>query len=340
VKIYLLAATAIVLVVVSFCTLFVGAVSISFVDCFSELCMGEAGALSAASQNILLEIRLPRLIAAVIAGGSLGVAGVGFQALFRNPLADPYIIGASSGAALGVTLVIVLGMSFSFFGLRTASGGALAGSVVLTAIVLAVGFASRSTNSTTLLLAGVAIGSMINSVVSLLMFLNDEKVNVIVSWLMGSLAGTGWPSVATISVLSLIGMLVLGCLTRPLDAYLLGDNASESLGIDLPWFRGLLVLGAGTLTASAVTAGGVIGFVGLIAPHIARWITGPAHRWLMPMSACIGALLLVVADTIARTVAAPVELPVGVMTALMGCPVFLLLLLRQPRGPGFSGASR
>ncbi len=335
-KWFLLLAALLLLLVVSVTTLFIGAVNISVADCFREFCLGETGALSQASRNILLEIRLPRLLAAVMAGASLGVAGVAFQALFRNPLADPYIIGASSGAAFGVTVVIVLGWSVSWFGLRSASCGALAGSVVLTAIVLIVGFAARTTTSTTLLLAGVVISSMINSLVSLLMFINDEKVVVILSWLMGSLAGNTYSSLVTTFLLSALGGVLIFSASRLLDAYLLGDGPSQSLGIDLFSFRTWLVLGGGMLTASSVAAGGVIGFVGLIAPHIARGIAGPSHRWLIPMSACTGGLLLVIADTAARTVVAPVELPVGVMTALMGCPVFLLILVRQPRRPGFS----
>lgn len=320
-------------------SLFVGAVEVSVFDAFRNYCLGEYGALSVNKANILLAIRMPRLLAASLVGASLGVAGVAFQGLFRNPLADPYIIGASSGAALGVTLVIVMGWNIVWLGMQPASIGALLGSIALVAIVLAIGLSSRRSTSLMLLLAGVAISSMINSLVSLLMFLNDEKVLVIISWLMGSMSGSTWTTVVTTSVLSAVGTGIIFALSRPLDAYLLGDTASQSLGVNLVSFRILLIIGAGVVTASAVAAGGVIGFVGLIAPHVSRWIIGPSHRWLIPMSACVGALMLVVSDTIARTIVSPTELPVGVVTALMGCPLFLALLITQSRARSFNGVA-
>lgn len=334
-----LAASIGILLAACFVSLLVGAIEISAFDVFREFFLNEADALSANQENILLAIRLPRIVAAALVGASLGVAGVAFQGLFRNPLAEPYIIGASSGAALGVTLVIVLGWNIAWLGLQPASLGGLAGSVALIALVLFIGAFARRATSLTLLLAGVAISSMVNSLVSLLMFLNDEKVFVIIAWLMGSLAGSNWSSVVTTLVLSVVGAGILFALSRPLDAYLLGDTASQSLGVNLVLFRILLVLGAGIVTASAVASGGVIGFVGLVAPHIARWQIGPSHRWLLPMSACTGAYMLVVADTFARTIVAPTELPVGVVTALMGCPLFLALLISQSRARGFNGVA-
>lgn len=326
------------LAVVSMISLFVGAISISPWDA-ADLLLGNSTGLSNTERTIMLELRLPRMITALLVGGSLGIAGVGFQALFRNPLADPYIIGASSGAALGVTIAIVVGWQAALIGLRTSAIAALFGSLLLVAVVMAVGSLSRRSGSLSLLLAGVALSSMINSIVSLLMFWNEEKVIVIFAWLMGSLSSNDWPSIASTSLIAFIGLVVIWSLSRPLDAYLLGDVASESLGLNLVWFRVLLVTGASIATGAAVSSAGIIGFVGLIAPHMARWTVGPKHLWLIPMSACLGAMILIAADSIARTIVAPVELPVGSITALLGCPFFLGLLLFRSRTSALLGGA-
>lgn len=328
----------IMLAVVSMISLFVGAISISPWDA-ADLLLGNSTGLSNTERTIMLELRLPRMITALLVGGSLGIAGVGFQALFRNPLADPYIIGASSGAALGVTIAIVVGWQAALIGLRTSAIAALFGSLLLVAVVMAVGSLSRRSGSLSLLLAGVALSSMINSIVSLLMFWNEEKVIVIFAWLMGSLSSNDWPSIASTSLIAFIGLVVIWSLSRPLDAYLLGDVASESLGLNLVWFRVLLVTGASIATGAAVSSAGIIGFVGLIAPHMARWTVGPKHLWLIPMSACLGAMILIAADSIARTIVAPVELPVGSITALLGCPFFLGLLLFRSRTSALLGGA-
>ena len=181
------------------------------------------------------------MFTAILVGGSLGIAGVGFQALFRNQLADPYIIGASSGAAFGVTLAIVLGWQATVLGLQTSAIAALVGSLTLVAVVMAIGTLSTRSGSLSLLLAGVALSSMINSMVSLLMFWNEDKVPVIFAWLMGSLASNDWHSVASTSIIAVVGLFGLWSLSRPLDAYLLGDVASQSLGLDLVWFRVLVI---------------------------------------------------------------------------------------------------
>lgn len=286
----------------------------------------EAPALSATQQTILWQLRLPRIVTACLVGGALGTAGVGFQGLFRNPLADPYVIGASSGAALGVTISIVIGIQISFLGFGIAALSALVGSMLVVVLVFGIGSIGRETSALSLLLAGVAISSMINAIVSLLMFWNDDKVIVILAWLMGSLADNDWGVVFTTAALSSIGFLLLWGMSRPLDAFLLGDVASQSLGLNLFHFRILLVAGASVATAAAVAAAGIIGFVGLIAPHIARGLVGTRHVWLIPMSGCVGAMIMLVSDDVARTVVAPAELPVGIVTALLGCPFFLFLL--------------
>ena len=317
---------------VSIASLAVGAASIPLANIGAWISHSTEG-VTATERTILWELRLPRILLAVITGVSLATAGVGFQGLFRNVLADPYVIGASSGAALGVSIAVVTGLQVTYFGLGATSLMAMAGSIGIVMLVFALGAISRQTSTITLLLAGVAISSMTNALVSLLMFLNDQKAIVILSWLMGSLAGSDWQTVLVASLSSCLGVGILWSRSRQLDAFLLGDAASQSLGLDPLRFRCWVITGASVATASAVSSAGIIGFVGLIAPQIARLMVGPRHALLLPMSACAGAITMLVADAVARTIVAPTELPIGIVTALLGCPFFVALLLsRSMRG--------
>ena len=325
------------LLILAVISLVSGAVSISSVGVLQWLVGLETPLLSETERTILLQLRLPRVLTACLVGGSLGIAGVGFQGLFRNPLADPYVIGASSGAGLGVTLAVVLGFQASMMGLSGIAVAAVAGSLLAVACVFAIGSIGRGSSVLTLLLAGVAVSSMINAIASLLMYMNDDSVVVILAWLMGSLAGNDWNVVRATAVASFVGFGILWSMSRPMDVFLLGDVTSQSLGLNLFQFRILLVVGSSIATAAAVASAGVIGFVGLIAPHIARRLVGPRHLWLLPMSACVGASIMMVADVVARTLVAPAELPVGILTALLGCPFFLFLL--KSRGDSQAGAT-
>ena len=311
---------------VALTNLIVGPISIPLAGTLEWLLGWNPSSLSPTEQAILWNLRLPRIVTACFVGGSLGLSGVGFQALFRNPLADPYVIGASSGAALGVTLALVCGLQSTYWGLGTTALSALLGAIACVVLVFALGSIGREVSALSLLLTGVALSSMINAIVSLLMYLNDEKVVVILAWLMGSLADNNWNVVAMTGMSASIGFITLLALSRAVDAFSLGDSTSQSLGLNLNQFRFLMVAGSSIATAAAVAAAGIIGFVGLIAPHIARTLVGPRHAYLMPMSACVGAIILLVADGVARTVVAPAELPVGIVTAILGCPFFLFVL--------------
>lgn len=330
-----IAALAILLAAAAVVSLAIGAVPISAIGVFEWMLEwvagGDPASLSETERVIVAEMRLPRILTACLVGGGLGAAGVGFQGLFRNPLADPYVIGASSGAALGVTLTIVFGIHFSLLGLGAISLAALAGALAAVTIVYGIGSAGRGASTLSLLLAGVALSSMINAVVSLLMFLNDQQIVVIFGWLMGSLAGNSWAVVLATAVSTLFGGSMLWILSRPLDAMSLGEEAAASLGLRLLRLRLLVVTAASLATAAAVAAAGIIGFVGLIAPHIARPLVGARHVQLVPASALIGALILVLADDLSRWVVAPSELPVGIVTSLLGCPFFLFLLKSRRR---------
>lgn len=317
---------SVLLFVLALISLAIGAVSIPLSSTVGLLFGTNGAALSETETAILTQLRLPRILTACLVGGSLGAAGVGFQGLFRNPLADPYVIGASSGAGLGVTLAVIVGFHGTLLGFSGISLAALIGSVLAVIAVYGIGSLGGQGSTLSLLLAGVALSSMINAVVSLLMFMNDEKIVVIFGWLMGSLAGNDWQVVQATTASSVVGCGLLWSMSRPLDANLLGEAAAQSLGLHTVKFRILIVTAAGIATAAAVSAAGIIGFVGLIAPHIARAFVGPRHAWLTPTSAVVGAVVLLVADGIARTVVAPAELPVGIVTALLGCPFFLFLL--------------
>lgn len=280
--------------------------------------------------TIVMKLRLPRLLLASLVGAGLAAAGAGYQGLFRNSLADPFVIGASSGAALGATIAIVAGWQGGALGFGVTSVSALVGTLTSVSIAFGIATVGGRTSTTSLLLAGVAVSSFLASLVSLLMFLNDQLLSTIFNWLMGSLATSSWSQLGAAAPLVLSGAVALSLLARALDSLTFGEEAAASLGLRVGWLRAAVVLAASLSTAAAVATAGVIGFVGLIAPHAARKIVGARHGDLIPASSLIGAILLLVADGFARTLIAPTELPVGVLTALLGGPFFLYLLkMRQ-----------
>ncbi|NIV20833.1 MAG: iron chelate uptake ABC transporter family permease subunit, partial [Gammaproteobacteria bacterium] len=284
-------------------------------------------AAKSAHAAIVWDFRLARVLLVALCGAVLGAAGAGFQGLFRNPLADPFIVGASGGAALGATLSVVLArggaadMSIGLAGFI----GALAAVFVVYALAEASGYGSVAA----LLLAGVALSTMLSSFVSLLLLLHDEALREVFGWLLGGFSGRSWPDLRQALLLAPPGVAALWLMARPLDALAGGEESAQALGLNLRRARFVIVAGASLATAAAVAAGGIIGFVGLIAPHLARHYFGAGHQRLMPAAMLVGALLLLAADDVARTAMAPIELPVGVLTALMGGPFFLFLLGRQ-----------
>ncbi len=275
---------------------------------------------------IVWDLRLARALLAALSGAGLAAAGAAFQGIFRNTLADPFVIGASGGAALGATLAIVTGAKgWPAIPIPVA---AFAGSLVAVMIVYAVAQASGGDTATALLLAGAALSTLLSALVSLLMLFNGGQLVEIFAWLLGGFSGRSWAHLATSGTPLLLGIGAIWLLARPLDALASGEETARSLGLPLGRARGAIVAAASLATAAAVAAGGIIGFVGLIAPHIARPLCGASHARLIPASALIGALLLLVADSVARSLIAPIELPVGIVTALIGGPFFLWLLSR------------
>lgn len=281
-----------------------------------------AAPLAAAQEAIIVwDLRLPRALLAIAIGAGLAAAGAAYQAVFRNPLADPFVIGASGGAALGATAAIVAGLSLVM-------PAAFAGAVLAVIAVYLLAQTGNRPSAINLLLAGAALSTLLSSAVTLLMFLSDRNLHEVFAWLMGGLGGRSWPHLRTTAPLMLVGAAALWALARPLDALTGGEESAQSLGLNVARARFVIVAAATLATAAAVAAGGIIGFVGLIVPHAGRRLVGGSHVGLIPVSALAGGLLVLLADDLARTVVAPVELPVGVLMALIGAPFFLWLLKR------------
>lgn len=279
---------------------------------------------------ILFRIRMPRVTMGVLVGATLSVCGVMMQGMFRNPLADPHILGVSSGAGLGATVAIALGLNTAALGLGAVTLFAFVGG---TGSVLMVYLLSRRRgrmSTTALLLAGIAVGSLFSAGTMLIMRLNHDKMDHIIFWTMGSLSTVvGWSHVLWCLPFCFIGMLTAFVFARDLNLLAHGEETALHLGVDVGRVRVALMLLTAVATAGAVSATGVIGFVGLIIPHVARMLFGPDHKHLIPLSALLGALFMLTMDTLARMLAAPLELPVGILTALCGGPFFLYLLRRN-----------
>lgn len=283
-------------------------------------------------QIILLVVRIPRVIGASLVGMALAGAGVVFQGVLRNPLAEPYILGVSSGAAFGATFVIVTGISFSIIGLSAISIGAFIGALVTMYVVYNISRMGIKSSVTTLLLSGIAVSFLLSSMVSLMISLNRDKLEQIVFWTMGSLNAVKMAQVQVIVLPILFCLLVFIFFSRDLNVMLLGEESATSMGIDVNFIRKVLLATASMATAFSVSISGIIGFVGLIIPHAMRIVIGPNHKYLTPASILSGGIFLILSDTIARTIIAPNQLPLGVVTAVIGAPYFIFLLYKSNVG--------
>ncbi len=282
-------------------------------------------------ETVILDIRLPRILLAALVGGALSPAGAVYQGLFRNPLADPYLIGISSGAGLGATIAIAFGLQMRWGGLGAVSVFAFIGALAATVLVYTVSHLGGRTSVATLLLAGVALGAFLSSLTTFLMFRAADAFRTvhIVGWLMGSFALSSWPRAQLLaSVLMVVGPLLWAYAHR-LNVLQLDEDQARQLGVPVERTRLVLIVAASLVTATAVSVSGVIGFVGLIVPHAVRLVWGPDYRFLIPMSALSGAVFMVLADGLARSLLSPAELPVGVVTAFCGAPFFLYLLRQR-----------
>jgi iron complex transport system permease protein len=286
--------------------------------------LGLKGTESETERTIILSLRLPRAILAGFVGAGLSVSGVTFQALLRNPLADPYILGVSSGAAVGAILAILLGLGTFSLGLPLAS---FLGALLTILVVFYFGKQDGKIHPNTLLLAGVIIGSFLSALIMFFISVSQkEELHTIIFWLMGDFSFSNARAILIIFPYILLGGLLLYLRSRHLNLILSGEESAIQLGVNVEKLKLVSYLSASLITAASVSVCGLIGFVGLIIPHSVRLIFGPDHRLLIPASALIGASFLIASDTFARTVLAPTELPVGVITAAFGGPFFIYLL--------------
>ena len=279
--------------------------------------------------EIVRNLRLPQVILAILVGAALAQSGAAMQGFFQNPMADPFIIGISSGAALGATLAVFLSLDIWVAGVNAVAGFAFVGAVVVTFIVYVLSVRGGGVPVTTVLLTGIAVGSLAPAVTSFLMITGSHDLHRILYWLMGSLTARRWDHVQMVWPQILAGVVLLQLFSRDLNLILQGEENAKYLGVDVERVKKILLLLSAMLAAAAVSVSGIIGFVGLIVPHVMRLLVGPDHRKLFPASLLGGAILLVWADVLARNLVAPAEVPIGIITSLLGCPFFLLLLSRR-----------
>jgi iron complex transport system permease protein len=282
-------------------------------------------------KTIILSIRLPRVLLGVLVGASLSTAGTAFQGILKNPMADPYVIGISSGAALGAAISIVFKFDFNILGISTLSISAFLGALIAVFIVYNIAKVGNKVPVTTLLLAGIAVGQFLTAIMSFLMVIHSKDMSKIIYWTLGSLAGKGWKPLIRISIPTVLSIIMMNIFARDLNIMLTGEESAHSLGVEVEKIKVYVLLLGSFMTSMVVSISGIIGFVGLIIPHIVRMIVGPDHRILLPSSALVGGIFMIFTDTIARTIISPVEIPVGIITALFGGPFFIYLLRKKKR---------
>lgn len=284
-----------------------------------------------AQEAIVWQLRLPRVLGAALVGAGLAGAGVIFQGLLRNPMADPYLLGTSGGAALAATIAFLIPLQFGIFNYALVPMAAFAGALVAVLLVYNLARVGVRTPITTLLLAGFATSSLLAALMSFLMLMNQTTLNRVVLWTMGGISASGWAQLVAVAPLIGLGLVLALMLANDLNAFLLGEEQAASLGVAVERRKFFLLIVGALLTGAAVALSGLVGFVGLIVPHIVRLILGPEHRRLLAASALSGAIFLVLADLLARILIPPSEIPLGVVTALIGAPFFIYLLRKSKR---------
>ncbi|MFZ5733771.1 MAG: FecCD family ABC transporter permease [Pseudomonadota bacterium] len=320
----------------------IGAAGIPFSRLLSALGLtapAEA-ALFARDQLVLWSIRIPRIVVTGLVGAMLAVAGAIMQGLFRNPLADPALVGVSSGGAFAAAAAIVYtdsqyGQSIKFLQFELLPIAAFLGSLITTFILYRIASRGGRTSVAIFLLSGLAIAALANAGLGLLVFIADDRqLRDITFWLLGSLAGSTWSKAAVIAPIAFVALSAVLWFSRDLDLLVLGEAEAFHSGVNVQRLKTISIVAVSALTGAAVSVAGVIGFVGIVVPHVLRLAVGPGHRLLMPAAAILGAALMVFADTLARTLAAPAEVPIGILTAAIGAPFFLAIVLRQRSAVG------
>jgi len=339
--------SGLLLVVIVFATT-LGSVHIPFSTCFQVLLSQLpflhivpacpeifGGTLNLESlETIILDTRLPRILLAGMVGASLAVAGATYQGLFRNPLADPYLLGVAQGAGLGATIAFLIPFTLQWMSFGAVPLFAFIGGLGAVAVVYSLARVGKTLPATTLILAGVALGAFLASITSYLLTTCGEELHGIVFWLLGGLSLTNWAEVGIVLPCVIVGVIVIWLHARPLNVMQLDEEQAQQLGINVERVKLTLLAAATLITSAAVCFTGLIGFVGIIIPHAVRLVWGPDHRFLLPLSILVGAIFLILADTLAHTMFQPTEVPVGVITAFCGAP-FFLYLLRRKKGLAF-----
>lgn len=314
---------SLLLLVVSLVSLSVGSVAIPFREVVKVL---TGGVINEENRTILLSIRLPRILLAIIVGGGLSIAGVVFQALLRNPLAEPFILGVSSGGTLGAVIAITFGIGLSVVSVPVF---AFVGSLIVMLIVYNIAQRYGRLDPTTLLLVGIMTGAFFNAIILLTIALKHQEARGALLWLMGNLASADFNSLLVVAPFVLFAVVLIFIFSRSYNLIAIGEETAASLGLEVEKFKRLSYLLASMITGLVVSVSGVIGFIGLLIPHICRMMFGSDHRLVIPVSFFMGAIFLVIVDMISRTIISPAEIPVGAVTAVVGAPVFIWLLSRD-----------
>lgn len=292
----------------------------------------QIGAVSNETYEIIIwKIRLPRICLAVLVGGALAVVGAVFQAMFANPLADPHILGVSSGAALGATIAMLTGVTFNILGIGAIGCFAFVGALVTVFVVYALAKVCGVDSIVNILLIGTAVSTMLSAVISILMVFNHDQIEKVYLWVMGSVSAATWLKNAFVVIVVTICMVIIMIHSRKINLLMMGEEDASCLGLDTDKIRKRLMVLCSVTVAATVSVSGIIGFVGLIIPHCVKMIVGSDHRRVLPYSFLCGSVFLVVCDTIARTIAAPTEIPVGIITSVCGAPFFIGLILKQKK---------
>lgn len=290
--------------------------------------------ISKGNITIIWNIRFPRILLGFIAGAALAVSGVGYQGIFKNPMADPFVLGVSSGAGLGAAIGIVCNFSFRIGVFNSTMLLAFVGSFASLFLVYSISRVGRRVPAATLLLSGVAVNSTLSALMSFIMMMNKQSMDQIMFWTMGTLNGKGWSQIAAVLPWTAIGFVLMFLNGRELDIMLMGEDTATQLGVNIESVKRRILIASSLLTASVISVTGIIGFVGLVVPHVVRLFTGPKHRRLLPVSLVFGGAFLVICDTVARSLTTT-EIPVGIITSICGGPFFLYLLRKSKRGGSF-----
>jgi iron complex transport system permease protein len=283
------------------------------------------------SEQIMNKVRIPRVLLGILVGAVLSIAGAGFQGVLRNPLADPYSLGVSSGASVGAAFLIYFGLQFAWFGQWSIPIVAFVTGLISLFLVLKLALIEGKLKMETLILSGVVMQAFLGAFVSFLVSISNQTINEIIFWLMGSLAMRGWSYTYMISPYLLIGLVILLSYARSLNLLALGERQAAHLGVHVERTKLIVLIASTLITAAAVSVAGVIGFVGLIVPHLVRLLVGPDYRLIIPLSAIGGGIYVLWADTLARTLLSPTEIPLGVITAFLGAPFFAYLLHKDKK---------